>query len=204
MGLPQAIPSHYTPEEYLRLEYDAQERHQYYRGEIFAMAGGSPEHSLIIANVGRELGNRLRGKPCRVYESNLRVRIPRTTLYTYPDIPVICGELRFDPLDTRKQTVLNPSLLVEALSPGTEGWDRGGKFESYQSIESLNEYVLVSCQTPRIETYLRQPDGRWLYTPHAGLDAIARLASLAIDLPLAEAYAGVTFPPPPTSSLADE
>jgi Uma2 family endonuclease len=195
MGLPQTIP-YYTPEEYLNLEYDAQERHQYYRGEIFAMAGGSPDHSLIISNVNREIGNRLKGKPRRVYDSNLRIRVPRTTLYSYGDVTVVCGELQFDPIDTRKQTVLNPSLIVEVLSPGTEGWDRGGKFESYQVIDSLNEYVLVSARTARLESYLRQPDGRWLYTPYSGVEAVARLNSLSIDLHLADVYAGGEFPPP--------
>src|SRR5436190_19278746 len=118
MTAPQTI-NLYTPEEYLRRERGASERHQYYRGEIFAMAGGSPAHSLITANVTGEIRNRLKGKPCRVYESNLRIRIPRTTLYTYPDVSVICGDRQFDPLDTRKETVLNPTLIVEVLSPTT-------------------------------------------------------------------------------------
>lgn len=131
MTQPQAI-DRYTPQEYLRREYEAAERHQYYHGEILAMAGGSPDHSLIISNVNRQIGNRLEGKPCRVYESNLRIRIPRTTLYTYADATVICGERQFDPLDARKQTILNPTLVVEVLSPSTEAWDRGGKFENYR------------------------------------------------------------------------
>src|SRR4051812_4925372 len=109
----------YTPEEYLRREYDAQEKHQYYHGEIYAMAGGTAEHSLITLNVGAELHNRLKGGRCRVYDSNLRVRIPRTTLYTYPDVSVVCGEIDFDPLDKRKTTMLNPTLVMEVLSPST-------------------------------------------------------------------------------------
>src|SRR5215210_7859556 len=112
MGLAQPIAC-YTPEEYLERERQATERHQFYRGEIFAMAGGSARHSLIVANVIRSLGNRLQNGPCVVYESNLRIRIPRTTLYTYPDASVVCGPLQFDPLDREGETVLNPSLLVE-------------------------------------------------------------------------------------------
>jgi Uma2 family endonuclease len=183
-----------TPEEYLRREGDAAEKHEFYHGEVFAMAGGTPDHSLIISNFNRELGNRLKGKPCRVYGSNLRIRIPRTTLYTYPDVGVICGERQFDPLDVRKETVTNPALLVEALSPSTEAWDRGGKFKNYQVIESLREYVLVASDAARIETYLRQEDGTWIYSAAAGLDAVAQLKSLKVELPLAEVYSGVEIP----------
>jgi Uma2 family endonuclease len=194
MGLPQQNPR-YTPEEYLRLEREATERHQYFQGEIFAMAGGSPEHSVIISNVNGGLWSRLKGSPCRVYDSNLRVRIPKTSLYTYPDVTVVCGPLQLDPLDTRGETVLNAALIVEVLSPTTEAYDRVGKFDNYQSIESLREYVLVSQNVARVEAYLRRPDGAWLYTRAAGTDAEIRLHSLEITLPLAELYAGVTFPP---------
>ena len=195
MGLPQPI-RRCTAEEYLRFEYDAEERHQFYEGEIFAMAGGSPQHSLVIANVIGALGGRLVGKPCRVYDSNLRVRIPRTTLYTYPDASVICGELQFDSLDTRKHTVTNPTLLVEVLSPTTEGWDRGGKFQNYRRIDSLKEYVLVNSDTPLVETFIRQATGSWMLGAFEGLDAVAQLPSLGIELSLREIYAGITFPPP--------
>src|SRR5215210_1044110 len=99
-----------TPEEYLRRERGAVEKHEYYHGDVIPMSGGSPSHSLVISNVNGELRARMKGGPCRVYESNLRIRIPRTTLYTYPDVSVICGGLHFDPLDVRKETVLNPTL----------------------------------------------------------------------------------------------
>jgi Uma2 family endonuclease len=195
----QPQPIHrYTPEEYLCRERDATERHEYYHGEVFAMAGGSPDHSLICSNVNREIGNRLKGTPCRAYESNLRVRVPRTTLYTYPDVSVICGERQFDLLDTNRETVLNPALIVEVLSPSTESWDRGGKFQNYRQIESLREYVLVSTDKPLVETFLRQPDGTWNYTPTAGRDARAALRSLGIELPAAEIYDGVDLPAPAT------
>ena len=195
MTLPQPIQL-LTPEQYLRRENDSSVRHEYYRGEVFAMAGGSPDHSLITANVSGELRSRLKGTPCRVYESNLRVRVPRTTLYTYPDVTVLCGERQFDPLDVKKETVVNPALIVEVLSESTESWDRGGKFQNYRQIESLREYVLVSSDKPLVETFLRQADGTWIYQAAAGPEATASLKSLGVQLPLAEAYAGAEFPTP--------
>src|SRR5689334_7671362 len=131
MGIPKPN-QRYSPEEYLRLERDATERHQYFKGEIFAMAGGSPEHSRIIANAIRSVGNRLEGSPCAVFDSNLRVRILKTTLYTHPDATVACGPLQFAPLDTRHETVLNPTATFEMLSETSEAYDRGKKFENYR------------------------------------------------------------------------
>jgi Uma2 family endonuclease len=201
MGLPQPI-HRCTPEEYLRLERDASEKHEFYRGEVFAMSRGTSQHSLVIANVIGELRQRLKGSPCRVYDSNLRIRIPRTTLYTYPDVSVICGPLQFDRLDTQRHTVLNPTLIVEVLSPSTEAWDRGGKLESYIQIESLREYLLVSSTAARVEAYLRLPNGTWNYSDATGLQAQIALGSLQSGLPLAEVYAGVTFPAPPSDPAA--
>ena len=201
MGLPQP-KQQFTPEEYLRRERDAVDKHEFYRGEIFAMAGGSAEHSRIIANTIRHLGNRLDRSPRGVFDSNLRIRIPRSSLYTYPDVSVICGPLEYDPLDARRETVLNPTLLVEVLSPSTEAYDRGAKFENYQQIDSLREYLLVSQNVARGETFLRQPDGTWLYTAATGLQASVQLASLKIEVPLAEMYTGVTFPPTAIAPIA--
>lgn len=186
-----------TPEQYLRRERDSAVRHEYDQGEVFAVQGGPPDHGLIICNVNGRLGNRLKGTPCRVYESNLRVRVPRTTLYTYPDVTVLCGERQFDPLDVNRETVVNPSLIVEVLSSSTESWDRGGKFQNYRQVESLREYVLVSSDKPLVETFLRQGDGTWIYDPAAGPEATAALKSLGVQLPLAEVYAGVEFPKEP-------
>ena len=199
MTLPQSV-DRCTPQEYLARERDARERHEYYHGEVFAMSGGTPDHSLIIANVNGELHNALKGRPCRVYESNLRVRVPRTTLYTYPDATVICGERQFDPLDTSRETVTNPTLIVEVLSPSTETWDRGGKFQNYQQIDSLREYVLVSSDKPLVETFRRQGAGgaTWVYTATSGPEVRVLLPALGVELPMAEIYSGVEFPPPPS------
>src|SRR3954452_15890318 len=130
MTLAQPTP-HFTAEQYLRRERDAVTKNEYYRGEIFAMSGGSLEHSLLTANAIRQLGNRLEGSPCRVFDSNLRIRVPKTTLYTYPDVSVVCGQPEFDPLDTRRETVLNPTLLVEVLSPSTDAYGSGAKFRNF-------------------------------------------------------------------------
>ena len=159
------------------------------------MQGGSPDHSLITMNVGGTLHAALRGSGCRVYDANLRVRDRRTTLYTYPDLSIICGEREFDPKDERQQTILNPKVVVEVLSPSTELDARTDKFRRYGEIESLEEYVLVSQSLPRIETFIRHSDGAWLLRVYEGMEATARLVSVDVDLPLKEIFEGVTFPP---------
>lgn len=191
----------YTVEEYLELESASEEKHEFLDGQIIhlsqilAMAGGAEWHSLIAMNMGREIGIRLKGQPCRVYGSDFRIRIPRKTVYAYPDVSVICGKTDLDP-DTRGgHTALNPKLIVEVLSPSTEGYDRGEKFARYREIPSFEEYVLVSQVTPLIETFLRQGDGSWAFNVFTGLQSIVKLRSLQIELPLSDAYADVTFPP---------
>lgn len=196
MAIPQ-LKYRYSVEEYLRLERDADEKHDFYEGEIFAMAGGTGNHSLIISNFSRELGNRLKGGPCRVYDSNLRIRVQATDLYTYPDIPVICGGRRADPQDPTGETFVNPTLIVEVLSPSTERYDRGLKALNYRRIESLQEHVLVWQDMAVVESFLRQPDGSWRMTIFQGPEAVAKLTSVGVDLPLSDIYDGVTFPPPP-------
>ena len=131
-----------------------------------------------------------------MFSSDLRLRVLATGLVTYPDVSVVCGDVEFDLLDRNKTTMLNPTLLVEVLSPSTEAWDRGEKLQSYIQIESLREYVLVSSQTASVETFLPQADGTWLYTPTRPPAAAAKFQSLNIELPFADIYAGVTFPPP--------
>src|SRR3954451_12138196 len=163
----------YTIEEYLRRERAALEKHEYRDGEIVLMAGGAADHSLIVANTIRELGNLLKSKPCRVYDSNLRIRIPRTVLYTYPDVSVICGQREPDPNDSSGETMTNPRVIVEVLSPSTEGYDRGEKFSRYLQLESLREYVLVVQTAPRIETFFRHDNGEWLFRYSSGVDASA-------------------------------
>jgi Uma2 family endonuclease len=192
----------YTIDEYLRAEYDAEQRHEYYDGMIVAMAGGSPQHSLIISNVIREMGNRLKGGTCRVYDSNLRVRIPRSRLYVYPDATVVCGPTEHDADDAKRLTVTNPKLIVEVLSDSTEHLDYGPKFRHYLECPSLDEYVLVAQDSVHVQSYFRQVGGTWLFTPVMNVGDMIPLRSLGVELPLAEVYAGVEFPPPLTEPTA--
>lgn len=184
-----------TIEEYLLLEANAQERHEYRDGEIIPIQGGTPEHSLIIANILGELGNTLKGKPCRVYDANLRIRTPRPSLYTYPDACVICGDTQYDEKDQNRTTVTNPRVIIQVLSKTSESDDRGERFRRFRSLESLEEYVLVSQTRPWIESFLRQSDGSWRFATASGLDAQVELRSLQVKLPLSEIYAGIKFPP---------
>jgi Uma2 family endonuclease len=180
-----------TPEDYLARERQAETKSEYYDGEIFAMAGGNPEHSLISANVGAELNRQLFEKPCRVYNSDLRVRATEST-YVYPDVTVVCGEPVFDDPDT--DVLLNPTVIVEVLSETTEAWDRGGKFERYRERESLQEYLLVAQDRAHLERYARQPRGEWLLSVVDGLDKALELPSLGCRLELARVYHMVTLP----------
>ena len=175
-----------TPEEYLERERQAETKSEYFAGEVFAMAGAGEAHNLIVTNVIIALGTQLRKRPCKVYPSDMRVLVSPTGLYTYPDVVVVCGEPRF--LDEKRDTLLNPTLLVEILSESTEAYDRGKKFEHYRQIESLQEYLLVSQVAPRVERFLRQEAGTWLFSEAKGLHATAELTSIQCRLPLAEVY----------------
>lgn len=186
----------YTPAEYYALERAATYKSDYYKGEIFAMAGGTAVHSLITANVTRELGNGLKGRPCAAYESNLRIRVKATGLRTYPDASVYCGPLEFDPDDSGVQTAMNPTVVFEVLSESTEAYDRGFKAENYRLIESLKAYVLVSQKSPHVEVYERQADGSWNLREYKRLEDSAPIPATGVSLPLAEVYARVEFPPP--------
>ncbi|WP_437942309.1 Uma2 family endonuclease [Sorangium sp. So ce341] len=145
--------------EYLDQERASPTKHEFLNGEIFAMAGGTPEHARLCLSVGAELRAHLRGRPCVVYSSDLRVRVQATGLSTYPDVSVVCGRLERDPED--KDAVLNPIVLIEVLSDSSEAYDRGQKFAHYRRIPSLTEYVLVSQHEPRIEVFHRNEDGSW-------------------------------------------
>jgi Uma2 family endonuclease len=184
-----------TPAEYLALERRAEYRSQFYDGEIFAMAGASREHNLIAGNVSRELGNQLKGRPCETYQTDMRVRVSETGLYTYPDVVVVCGEPQFE--DDQVDTLLNPTLIVEVLSPTTEAYDRGDKFEQYRALPSLAEYVLIAQDRYRVERFARQPDGQWLFAAASRLDEAVHLTSIACRLPLSEVYDRLNLPMPP-------
>jgi Uma2 family endonuclease len=175
-----------TTGEYLVFERASSERHEFLEGEIFAMGGASERHNLIVTNVVRELGQALKSRPCRVYANDLRVKVAASGLYTYPDVVVACGQSHFD--DEQRDTLLDPTLLIEVLSPSSEAYDRGEKFEHYRKLESLREYVLIAQERPHIEQFVRQSDGQWLLSEWSGLDAAVLLGSIGATLVLAEVY----------------
>jgi len=179
-----------SPAQYLDAERRATERHEYLAGTVFAMVGASRAHNLITTNLLRELSTQLRGRPCETYGTDMRVKVARTGLYTYLDVVVVCGEPELE--DDHRDTLLNPTLLVEVLSPSTERYDRGDKFAHYRQLPSLAEYVLVAQHRPAVERFARQ-ERAWLLDAVAGLDAAVTLESIACTLPLAAVYERVTF-----------
>lgn len=182
----------YTPEEYLAIERKAEFRSEYFGGEVVAMAGNSLEHIAIVTNLVVELGTRFRGTPCRVLATEMRVQIQETGAYVYPDIITVCGEPRLT--DSRFDTLLNPQVIFEVLSPSTEAHDRGLKWAHYRRLESLREYVLVCQDRPLIERYIRNEDGDWVLKESRGLDATLEIVSASCIIPLATIYDGVAFP----------
>ena len=179
-----------TEEEYLVIERRAEFRSEFYRGEMFAMAGASRRHNRIVTNLVTALDNQLRERPCNVYSNDMRVKIPDTGLFTYPDLVVTCGEETFT--DDEQDTLLDPLVIVEVLSESTEAYDRGKKFEYYQSIGSLTTYVLVAQDSRRVEQYVRQQDGRaWTYTETHGAGAVVEIEAILCDLKLEDVYAKV-------------
>ena len=179
--------------EYLAFERQSRDKHEFYLGETFAMAGSSRRHNLITLNIGGELRDRLKDRRCEAYVGDMRVRVKPTGLYTYPDVVVVCGDPEF--LDSDVDTLLNPTLLIEVLSDSTEEYDRGTKLKHYRQIPSLREYVLVSQNELLIEQFTRRGDANWELSETAGDDAQLVLSSLGCQIPLAEIYSKIIFPP---------
>ncbi len=184
----------YTVEEYLAFEEQSEEKHEYVDGEIIAMAGSTVDHAVITANMTAVMNRLLRGKPCRVYSSDLKVRPKSRARFRYPEMSVICGPVEHDPASKSKHVALNPTLLVEVLSPSTQRTDRTEKWFDYVLIPSFKEYVLVSQDEPRVETIFRTADGTWTLDHALGVDKTIKLQSLDIELPLGEVFEGVQFP----------
>ena len=187
-----------TPEEYLALERAAFERHEWLDGLIYAMAGESPEHSLISVNATITLGTQLKGKPCAVYSPNMKVysRLPSDVglkgLFSYPDCTVVCGQPRFH--DEHRDILINPQVVIEVLSPTTERYDRGKKFLRYQQNSSMTDYVMIAQAYASIEHYARQANGSWLYSVTTELTGSVELRSIECRLPLPEVYDRIEFP----------
>lgn len=179
-----------SPEEYLAIERRAEFKSEYVDGVVYAMSGASVRHNLIVSNLIVTLGSQLRGSSCSVFPSDLKVRVPSGRSYFYPDVSVICGEIEFG--DDQSDIVSNPLVVIEVLSESTAAFDRGKKFQSYQQIESLREYLLVSQDEQVVEHYLRQDDGHWLYTRAAGPDESVELPTVNCLLTLRDVYDKVT------------
>jgi len=173
-------------EEYVEVAELSEQRVEFWDGAILDMTGGSPRHSAICSNIARLLGVQLRGKPCRPFDSNLRVRSLRANRSTYADVTVVCGPLEIDPTDKTRQTVLNPSVLIEVLSPSTETDDRGAKLSSYKLIESVRAIVLVPPTGTEVILHTRGSDEAWPVTTHAS--GSVRLTAIDCELPLDEIY----------------
>jgi Uma2 family endonuclease len=188
------IKTYYTPEEYLELEVPAERKHEYYRGEIFLMPGGSSEHSLVKVNLYRMVGSFLVGKPCTLFDSDMRVKVNANGLYTYPDGSIACPPIEIEKLQGA-QTLLNPVVLFEVLSPSTANYDRGGKFNLYRGLTSLNEYFLISQDAAVVERRFKNPEGKWEVDAVDGLDASITVTSIGFELKLVELYDKVEFPP---------
>jgi len=175
-----------TPEQYLAIERKATYKSEYVDGAMVAMAGGSERHNLIVANLIISIGAQLKGRPCRVYPSDLKVRVPNSTKYFYPDVSAICGETQF--ADEHQDVILNPTLIVEVLSESTALFDKGKKFLSYQQIDSLQEYLLVWQSEMLVEKFAKQSHDNWLYTKIAGENGLVVLSSINCETALPDIY----------------
>jgi Uma2 family endonuclease len=188
------LPKNYiSPEQYLEIDRQAERKSEYYDGEMFAMAGAGLAHNTIVWNLITGLGSQLRGAPCRGYPSDFRVRIGAGCRYAYPDVTIVCGNANF--ADERRDVLLNPTVIIEVLSPSTASFDRGFNFDAYTAVPSLREYVLIAYDCPSVEVFSRQADGRWLLAKAVRQEETIKLESVGCRLALADVYENVEFPP---------
>lgn len=181
----------YTPAEYLELERAAEEKREYLDGEILLMSRASRRHNVITGNMLRELSTQLLDRPFETYASRMRVRVSDAGFYAYPDVIVACAEPVFE--DQHLDTLLNPTVIVEVLSPSTEAYDRGRKFEFYRKLTSLREYIVVSQDAPHIDRFVVDDLGRWTLTDASGLNAAIDVASIDCSLRLSDVYERIEF-----------
>ncbi|MDT7690119.1 MAG: hypothetical protein QOE46_2878 [Acidobacteriota bacterium] len=178
--------THVTPDEYLAAERLSETRSEYLDGGVYPMTGAKIDHIRVVANLTTELVTQLRGRRCDVLASEMKVRLPDSRKFFYPDLSVVCGEPQFH--DDRRDIILNPVLVIEVLSESTEAFDRGAKFHAYQTLDSLEEYVLVAQDRPIIEQYVRSEGGKWTYTSAEGLESSLTLPSVECTLNLSAVY----------------
>ena len=180
-----------SQEEYLEAERAALEKHEYYQGEIFAMSRASLKHNTIFSNFFGDLSYKLKGKGCRPYGSDLRIHIPKNTLYTYPDISIICGDP--DLTDDKFDTATNPSVIIELLSKSTRGYDMGEKFTLYRDIDSLQEYILIDAEKIYAEKHIRNADNSWQLTDYRSLNDSFEITTVNLVFLLKDIYEAVSF-----------
>ena len=178
--------SYITPEQYLEMERKADFKSEYYAGQIFVMSGGSAPHSIIGGNIFALIWVQLRSGACTTFNNDMKVKVSPTGLFTYPDVSVVCGEVKY--ADETRDMMENPTLIVEVLSPSTQDYDRGEKFIHYQSLDSLTDYLLVSQDVMRVEHFVRQGDGQWLLSVHHGPESLVKIVSISSELRLADVY----------------
>ena len=176
----------YSIEEYLQMENAAVEKHEYYKGEIFAMSGAGNRHNIISINIIVSLGNSLKGKSCQPFGSDMRIHIPQNTLFTYPDISVICGDIIN--ADEDENTATNPTVIIEILSPSTRNYDRGMKFMLYRAIPTLKEYILIEAESIHVEQFAINKEGLWQLKEFSNLEDQIILESLDVKLLLTDVY----------------
>jgi Uma2 family endonuclease len=182
----------YTPEEYLAFERASDTKHEYLDGEIYAMAGASPKHNQICFNLAGELHPQIKGTSCVGYTSDQKIRTDPMDLFSYPDLTIVCGEPIFH--DDHQDVILNPTVIIEVLSPRTENYDRNTKLERYQNIRTLTDYILISRNRPYVEHYARQKGKRqWIFTIETDPAAEIEIASVKCKLKLADIYERVKF-----------
>jgi Uma2 family endonuclease len=190
----EAAIRYYTPEEYLEIEHRAEYKSEYINGQIYAMSGASRAHGLLALSIGGRLDAQLRGRSCEAFVSVMRVRVSDTGLYTYPDVVVACGEIQYERAET--DTLLTPAVVFEVLSPSTEAYDRGAKFEHYRHLPSLNEYVLVAQDRMLVEQFTRE--GKvWVLRVHDQMEDVLRLECIGCELRIGDLYERVSLPENP-------
>jgi Uma2 family endonuclease len=185
---------HYTIEEYLQMERASNVKHEYYQGEIFAMAGAGGRHNIIFVNALGELYSHLKNKPCRPYGSDMRMHIPENTLFTYPDISIYCGDPTV--IDKNKDTVIQPTIIIEILSPSTRAYDLGKKFELYRDIPTLKEYILIDTETIGVKIFRINAHNHWEPSAYKTLEETVQIPTIGISLSMQDIYNGISFEEP--------
>jgi Uma2 family endonuclease len=192
----------YTLEEYFELERTSEEKYEYFNGEVFCMSGVQRNHAQIEGNLMTTFKNRLSGRGCHVYGASLRVKTPSLAPYRYPDLSIVCDAPQFEQI-SGLDTLTNPVLIIEILSPSTEAFDRGDKFTHYKSIPAFREYLLVAQHRPHVTHYVRKDDDKWEYEEFNDLAATIYLPTVDSNLSLADIYLNVEFPPTVSLPIID-